>query len=71
MDSTRAARIAIALGRIFAALALLALLAAWVTQLTGDSLAGMTQQHLFNDAIVLALLAIIGFLDGLAHARRL
>ena len=71
MESTRAARIAIALARICALLAVLALVGAWVTQLTGESLAGMSQQHLFNDAIALALLAIIGFLDGLAHARRL
>lgn len=71
MESTRAARIAIALARICALLAVLALVGAWVTQLTGESLAGMSQQHLFNDAIALALLAIIGFLDGLAHARGL
>lgn len=44
------------LGRLFFALAFLALLGAWLTQLTGRTLMGMGQQHLFNDAIVLALL---------------
>jgi len=69
MNRTRAARIAVYLGRVFFTLALLALLGAWVTQLTGLPLFGLSQQHLFNDATVLALLGIGGFLDGLWHAR--
>ena len=46
------------LGRVFFALAFLALLGAWFTQLTGGTLLGMTQQHLFKDATVLSLFGI-------------
>ncbi len=57
------------LGRIFFALAFLALLGAWYTQLTGGTLLGMSQQHLFNDAIVLSLFGIGQFVDAIWHAR--
>ena len=46
------------LGRMFFALAFLALLGAWFSQPTGGTVLGMTQQHLFNDAIVLPLFGI-------------
>lgn len=59
------------LGRVFLALAFLALLGAWLTQLTGQTLFGMTQQHLFNDTIALALLGIGLFIDAHWHARNL
>lgn len=59
------------LGRVLLALAFLALLGAWLTQLTGGTLLGMSQQHLFDDATVLALLGIGSFLDALWHARNL
>lgn len=65
------ARYAVYIGRIFLTLALLALVGAWITQLTGAPLVGMNQQHLFNDATVLALLGIGMFLDALWHARKL
>lgn len=71
MDPTRAARIAVYIGRILFTLALLALLGAWITQLNGMPLFGMSQQHLFNDAMVLALLGIGMFLDALWHARKI
>lgn len=58
------------LGRLFIALAFFALLGAWITQLTGGTLLGMGQQHLFNDATVLALLGIALFLDAFWHARK-
>lgn len=64
-------RIAIGLGRVCGVLALLALLGAWYTQLTGGTLFGMSQQHLFNDATVLALFSIAGLLDGLLHSKNL
>lgn len=57
------------LGRIFFALAFLALLGAWLTQATGGTVFGFSQQHLFNDAIVLSLFGIGMFLDALWHAR--
>lgn len=68
MNKTKAA---IYLGRLFGLLALSALVGAWVTQVTGGTLLGMSQQHLFNDAIVLALFSIAGLLDGLLHSKNL
>ena len=59
------------LGRIFFVLATLALLGAWLTQLSGGTLFGMSQQHLFNDAIVLSLFGIGMFLDALWHSRNI
>ncbi len=59
------------LGRIFFILATLALLGAWLTQLTGGTLLGMSQQHLFNDAVVLSLFGIGMFLDALWHSRNI
>ena len=63
------ARWAVYVGRVLLTLALLALLGAWLTQLTGAPLLGMSQQHLFNDAMTLALLGIGMFLDALWHGR--
>lgn len=71
MDNAKAARVFIGLGRTFGVLAFLALLGAWITQVTGGTLLGMSQQHLFNDATVLSLFAIIGLLDGLLHSKNL
>ena len=45
-------------------LAFLALLGAWLAELTGGSLLGLSQQHLFYDAIVLSLFGIGMYLDG-------
>lgn len=45
-------------------LAFLALSGAWLTELTGGSLFGLSQQHLFYDAIVLSLFGIGMYLDG-------
>lgn len=64
-------RVAIGLGRLCGLLALLALVGAWVTQLTGGPVFGMSQQHFFNDAIVFALFSIAGLLDGLLHSKGL
>ncbi|MGI8735023.1 MAG: hypothetical protein ACR2LM_17180 [Pyrinomonadaceae bacterium] len=64
-------KVSLYLGRTFGLLAFLALLGAWITQLTGRPLFGMNQQHLFNDAMVLALFSIGMLLDGLLHSRNL
>ncbi|MGH9966785.1 MAG: hypothetical protein ACREBG_02975 [Pyrinomonadaceae bacterium] len=69
--SSVGARYWVDIGRIFLTLAFFALVGAWNTQLTGSPLVGITQQHLFSDATVLALLGIGMFLDALWHARRL
>lgn len=65
------AKAAVLIGWLCGLLAVLALLGAWVTQLTGGTVFGMSQQHLFNDAIVLALFNIAGALDGLLHSKNL
>jgi hypothetical protein len=39
-------------------------LGAWLTELTGGSLLGLSQQHLFYDAIVLSLFGIGMYLDA-------
>lgn len=57
------------LGRAFFALAFLTLLGAWLTQFAGGTILGFSQQHLFNDAIVLSLFGIGMFLDALWHSR--
>lgn len=62
----------VVIGRLFLTLAFLALLAAWLTEVTGGEVAGMSQQqHLFNDAIILALLGIASMPDAFWRARRL
>jgi Na+-transporting methylmalonyl-CoA/oxaloacetate decarboxylase gamma subunit len=66
-----AGRFFVGLARVLVALSFLALFGAWVTQATGGQIFGMTQQHLFSDAIVLALLGIGCFIDAWWHARRL
>lgn len=71
MNTTGAVRPAVYIGRTLIALAFFALVGAWITQLTGGTLLTMSQQHLFNDAIALALLGIGMFLDAIWHARRL
>lgn len=69
MNQSRLARLCVGFGRVLFTAALLALIGAWITQATGESLFGMSQQHLFSDAIVLSLLGIGSFLDALWHAR--
>lgn len=69
ITNARLARSAVFVARIFIALAFLALVGAWITQLTGGTLLGMNQQHLFNDTFALGVLGIAVFLDSLWHAK--
>jgi hypothetical protein len=69
MDTKKAVPVFVYLGRIFFALAFLALLGAWATQVVGGTILGFSQQHLFNDAIILSLFGIGMFLDALWHSR--
>lgn len=71
MNMIKWASFMVYLGRIFFALAFLALLGAWLTQLTGGTLLGMSQQHLFNDALVLSLFGIGMLLDAIWHSRNI
>ena len=64
-------KMAIYVGRFCGVFALLALIGAWITQLTGRPLAGMSQQHLFNDATGLSLFCVAGLVDALVHAKNL
>jgi len=66
MDITRTTAL---VGRAWGWLALAALIGAWTTQLRQQPLFGMSQQHLFNDAIVMALLCIASLLDSLVHSK--
>lgn len=68
--TTKVTPIFVYLGRLLFALAFLALLGAWYTQLTGGPLLGMSQQHLFADAIVLSLIGIGMFVDAFWHSRQ-
>ena len=66
-----AARLFISLGRVLLFLSFLALAAAWITQIRGASLFGMTQEHLFFDAIALGVLGIGCLVDSMLHAKNL
>lgn len=61
--------LALIAGRTFLSLSLLALLAAWWTQTSGNLFMGLSQEHLFNDATVLALIGIGGMIDGIIHKK--
>lgn len=58
----------IAAGRTSLARRCLACSGAWVTQLSGGPLFGLSQQHLFNDATV-ALIGISFLVDGMIPAN--
>lgn len=57
-------------GRILVALGGIALIGAWITQITERNLLGMSQEHLFNDAITLTLLGIAMLIDSLLHHKK-
>lgn len=57
------------LGRLALVVSCLSLVGAWITQLSGTSFFGMSQQHLFSDATVLALIGIAGLIDGIIHKK--
>jgi hypothetical protein len=63
------ARFAVRCARLLWVAALLALMGAWLSTLRGAPLLGMSEQHLFADAGVLALLSLGMFADAWWHAR--
>lgn len=65
------AKTAATLGRLLLILGFLSLLGAWLTQLTGQSLLGLSQTHLFSDATVLSLLAIGALVDARLHSQKI
>lgn len=56
-------------GRAALGLAVLVLLAAWAAAWNHGSFAGFSEQHLFSDATVLALLGIGFLLDAILHRQ--
>ena len=65
------AKSAATLGRLLLGLGFLSLLGAWLTQLTGQSLLGLSQTHLFSDATVLSLLGIGALVDAKLHSQKI
>jgi len=61
----------IRLARVLGILAFVALLCAWITQLTDNTILGMNQQHFFFDSIALSLISIGNLLGGLLHSKSL
>jgi hypothetical protein len=67
----RTARFFVSAGRVLLTLAFVTLLGAWLAEFRDGSFAGLTQQHLFNDALALGILGVGGLLDGLLHSKGL
>lgn len=59
------------MARFFLIVSFFALVAAWLAQITGGAILGLSQQHLFSDSMALSLIAIVLFLDAAAHAKNL
>ncbi|MBX9694871.1 MAG: hypothetical protein K2Z81_20955 [Cyanobacteria bacterium] len=57
------------LGRILLAISCFALIQAWVVPVFSGTILGMSQQLLFTDAIILALLGCGFLLDAGLHSR--
>lgn len=57
------------LGRLLLGLSFVGLLGAWWIQLTGANFFGLSQEHFFSEATVLALLGIGSLLDGMIHKQ--
>lgn len=63
-------RSSLLLGRALLTLAVVPLLGAWLLELTGGTILGMDQQHLFNDVTALSLLGIGSLLHALIQKDR-
>lgn len=59
------------IGRVLLLMSFVALVSAWASELFDRPVFGLTQQHLFFDAIALAVLGIGCLLDSMLHARYL
>ena len=64
-------KLSITIARVCGIFAIISLIGAWITQITGGSILGMSQQHLFFDSIALSLISIGNFIDSLLHSRNL
>lgn len=70
-QTNKATRFFIYTGRLAGALAILALVGAWASEFTDGALFGLSQQHLFSDAIAFSLVGIGLGLDGWLRAKNL
>ncbi len=69
-DNEIAGRKTVMIARVILVFAVLALLGAWLSELrSSQTLFGLTQQHLFFDAIALTLISIAVFIDAYFHLR--
>lgn len=57
------------LGRLFSVLAFIAFALTWITAFTDGNILGRSEEHLFNDAMILSLLSIICLIDGYLHSK--
>ena len=57
------------IGRIALTLSVLSLLCACFIQLFGFSFFGMSQEHMFNDAMALGIIAVGFLLDAMIHKK--
>lgn len=69
MQQETLSRFFVTAGRVLVFLGILALVGAWVTELTDGPILGISQQHLFLDAIALTVLGIAFMADSVLHAR--
>lgn len=63
----RRAKSMVVIARVTLVLSMLALVGAWVATARGGPLLGLSQEHLFRDAAVLALLGIAFLMDSFVH----
>ena len=61
----------IKLGRVLSVFSLIAFVLTWITAFTGGNVLGRSEEHLFFDAIILALLSIICLIDGYLHSKKM
>ena len=66
-----ATRFFISAGRVLILMSFLALASAWITEIRGGPVFGLTQQHLFFDALALGVLGIGCLVDSMLHAKNL
>lgn len=64
-------RVFVVLGRLLITLAFVALASAWFSEMRNGPVFGLSQQHLFMDAIALGVLGIACLVDSMLHAKNL
>lgn len=70
MTHAAMARFFVSAGRVLLFMSVVALASAWIAEIRGPVF-GLTQQHLFFDAIALGVLGIGCLMDSILHAKGL